>query len=238
MFVRSIVLTAGMLAVSMTSARLAAQAAPAKLDFPVGEAPQGQAPTGATTGSAPAPSTSPAPSVPSDASGASVAQPAALAAGAASAANPAAPAAVSDIPAANAAQPPSTLDTGSSTHHDLSDDPLFLPGALSIAGGSALLLASLFTGLSAHASYTSLEQQCRNNLCPSGSQGRIDNGQALAVISTVLTGVGIVAVGVGAALMIIANNHSDGAIESSPPIARLRLSPGPTPLSIGATASF
>jgi hypothetical protein len=235
MFVRSIVLTAGMLAVSMTSARLAAQAAPAKLDFPLGEAPQGEAPTGATTGSAPAPSTSPAPSAPSDASGASAAQSAALTAGAASATNPAA---VSDIPAPNAAQPTSTLDTGSSTHHDLSDDPLFLPGALSIAGGSALLLASLFTGLSAHASYTSLEQQCKNNLCPSGSQGRIDNGKALAVISTVLTGVGIVAVGVGAALMIIANNYSDGAIESSPPIARLRLSPGPTPLSIGATASF
>jgi hypothetical protein len=237
MFVRSIVLTAGVLAVSLTSARLAAQAAPAKLDFPLGEAPQGETPTGTTTGSAPAPrpSTSPAPSAPSDASGVSAAQPAALAA---PAVNAAAPAAVSDIPPPNAAEPASNLDTGTSTHHDLSDDPLFLPGALSIAGGSALLLASLFTGLSAHVSYTSLEQECKNNLCPSGSQGRIDNGKALAVISTVLTGAGIVAVGVGAALMIIANNHSAGAIESSPPIARLRLSSGPTPLSIGATASF
>jgi hypothetical protein len=231
MFVRSIVLTACVLAVSMTSARLAAQAAPAKLDFPIGEAPQGEVPNGATTGSAPppsTPSTSPAPSVPSDAPGVNAAQPAALAA---PAANPTAPAAVSDMPASN-------LDTGSSTHHDLSDDPLFLPGALSIAGGSALLLASLFTGLSAHGSYTSLEHDCKNNLCPSGSQGRIDNGKALAVVSTVLTGAGIVAIGVGAALIIIANNHSDGAIESSPPIARLRLSSGPTPLSIGATASF
>lgn len=221
MFVRLIVLTACVLAVSMTSARLAAQAAPAKLDFPVGEAPQGETPTAVTTGTAPASSSSPAASAPSDASAPNASQPSAVAT----------PAAVSDMPASN-------LDTGTSTHHDLSDDPLFLPGVLTVAGGSALLLASLFTGLSAHVSYTSLEQECKNNLCPSGTQGRIDNGKALAVISTVLTGAGIVAVGVGAALIIIANSHSDGATESSPPLARLRLSSGPTPLSIGATASF
>jgi hypothetical protein len=224
MFVRSIVLTACALAVSMTSARLAAQAAPAKLDFPVGEAPQGESPTDVTTGNAPAPAGSPA----AGAAAPNASQPSALAA----------PAAVSDMPAPQGTEPASNLASGSSTHHDLSDDPLFLPGALTVAGGSALLLASLFTGLSAHASYTSLEQDCKNNLCPSGAQGRIDNGKALAVISTVLTGAGIVAVGVGAALIIIANDHSDGAIESSPPLARLRLSSGPTPLSIGATASF
>jgi hypothetical protein len=233
MFVRSIVIATCVLGVSMTSARLAAQAAPAKLDFPLGEAPVGEVqPSGS------APSASPAQSPPSEqASGASVAAPPAAGALPA-AASPAAAAAVGDMPAPNGGEPPASLDTGASTHHDLSDDPLFLPGALSIGGGSALLLASLFTGLSAHGSYTSLEQDCKNNLCPSGLQGRIDNGKALAVVSTVLTGVGIVAIGVGAALLIIANNRSDGATESSPTSARLRLSSGPTPLSIGATASF
>jgi hypothetical protein len=230
MFVRSIVLMACWLVVPI--ARAAAQQAPAKLDFPLGAAPSGATPTQApTTPSAPNTTAQPA-SVPPASAVESAATPAASA-------QPTA--AISDNPAPAQTPPtelPSAAETQTSAHHDLSDDPLFLPGALSIGGGAAVLLASLLTGLSAHGSYTQLEHDCIDNLCPSGSQGRIDNGKALAVVSTVLTGVGIVGLGVGAVLIIIANNRSGGTSEVTAQAARLRLSPGPTPFSLAATGSF
>ena len=118
---------------------------------------------------------------------------------------------------------------------DLEDDPLFLPSALLIGGGSAVLLASLFTGLAAHSTYKQLERDCSDNICPAGSQQKIDNGQSLAVVSTVLTGVGIVAAGTGIALLIVAANRVG---EDKPAQARLRLTSGPTPFGLGASASF
>jgi hypothetical protein len=234
MFVRTIVLTACWLA--LPSAHAAAQQAPAKLDFPVGEAPTGivpgQAPAAsAAPGATAQPATAPAPSAPE-----SAAKPAPT-----SATAPQPAAALSDMTAPTVpppAEPPSTAPAPPSHYHELSDDPLFLPGALAIGGGSAVLLASLFTGLSAHGAYTQLEHDCKNDLCPSGSQGRIDNGKALAVVSTVMTGIGIVGVGVGAVLIIIANNRSGSASEVTAETAHLRLSPGPTPFSLAATASF
>jgi hypothetical protein len=229
MFVRTIVLTACWLA--LCSAHAAAQQAPAELDFPVGEAPTGivpapSPPASAAPGTPAQPASAPAPTAPeSAAKPAPSAQPAA---------------AVSDMPAPTVppAEPPNTAPTPTSSYHDLSDDPLFLPGALAVGGGSAVLLASLLTGLSAHGTYTQLERDCKNDLCPSGSQGRIDNGKALAVVSTVMTGIGIVGVGVGAVLIIIASNRSGSASEVTAEAARLRLSPGPTPFSLAATASF
>lgn len=123
--------------------------------------------------------------------------------------------------------------------HDMESDPLFVPGAVLIGTGGAALLASLFTGMGAHGIYRSLEGDCRNNICPGEDQHRIDSGKTLAVVSTVLTGVGIAAAGVGTVFMVLAATRK----EEPPPqvnfgIAQLHLTGGPSPLSIGAAGSF
>lgn len=122
-------------------------------------------------------------------------------------------------------------------HRDLEDDPLFVPAAVLIGGGSAALLASLFTGLGADSMYNSLERDCPNDICTPDRQDRIDSGKSLAVVSTVLTGVGVVAAGIGTVLMIVAATR-DG--EKPPELGNFQVSltGGPTPLGIGATARF
>jgi hypothetical protein len=57
----------------------------------------------------------------------------------------------------------------------------------------------------------------------------------MATVSTILTGVGIAAVGVSAALLIMAANRRTDTQSAT---ARVQLSAGPTPLGIGATAAF
>jgi hypothetical protein len=122
---------------------------------------------------------------------------------------------------------------------DLESDPLFVPGAVLIGTGGAALLASLFTGLGAHGIYTSLEDDCRNNVCGSDKQHRIDSGKSLAVVSTVLTGVGIAAAGVGTVLMVLAATREEKPAPTPGfRIASLRLTGGPSPLGVGAAGSF
>lgn len=120
---------------------------------------------------------------------------------------------------------------------EVEDDPLFLPSVLLIGGGSAVLLASLFTGLGAHSSYQQLERDCSDDICPAGWQQKIDDGRTLAIVSTILTGVGIVAAGTGTALLVVAATRVN---EDRPERAqsRLRLTSGPTGLGLGASASF
>jgi len=124
-------------------------------------------------------------------------------------------------------------------HHDLESDPLFVPGAVLIGSGGAALLASLFTGLGAHGIYGSLEDDCRNNVCRGDKQHSIDSGKTLAIVSTVLTGVGIAAAGVGTVLMVLAATREDKPEPTQTfRIANLRLTNGPTPLGVGAAGSF
>jgi hypothetical protein len=119
----------------------------------------------------------------------------------------------------------------------LESDPLFTPAVVLIGTGGAALLASLFTGLGAHGIYTSLERDCPNNICTGDKQQRIDSGKTLATVSTVLTGVGVAAAGVGTVLLVIAATNDD-----QPPsylgLSSLRLTSGPTPLGLGAAGSF
>jgi hypothetical protein len=120
----------------------------------------------------------------------------------------------------------------------LESDPLFTPAVVLIGSGGAALLASLFTGMGAHGIYTSLESDCKNNICSSDKEQRISSGKALAMVSTVLTGAGIVAAGLGTALLILAATNEDQPPQSNFGLAKLRLTGGPTPLGVGAAASF
>ncbi|MET0384943.1 MAG: hypothetical protein ABW321_03240 [Polyangiales bacterium] len=122
-------------------------------------------------------------------------------------------------------------------HHDIESDPLFVPGAILAGAGTVALLGSLLTGVAAHSMYGSLERECMNNVCYGNQQGRIDSGRTLAVVSTILTGVGVGAAGLGIALLIVAATRDE-----KPPslfgLARLRLTGGPSPLGLGAMGSF
>lgn len=121
----------------------------------------------------------------------------------------------------------------------LESDPMFTPAVVLIGTGGAALLASLFTGLGAHGIYTSLESDCKNNICSSDKESSISSGKALAVVSTVLTGAGIVAAGIGTTLLILASSHDDQPPpQSNFGFSSLRLTSGPTPLGVGATGSF
>lgn len=121
---------------------------------------------------------------------------------------------------------------------DIESDPLFTPAVVLIGTGSAALLASLFTGLGAHGIYTSLEDSCPNNICSGDKEHRISSGKALAIVSTVLTGVGVAAAGVGTALLILATNREDRPPQRKYGITKLQLTGGPTPLGVGASGSF
>jgi hypothetical protein len=237
MFVRSIVLLGWLISATAT-----AQAVPKRVHAPRGPVPNA-AParpgrsvpvndSGAAATAQPATSATPTP-----ASGASPAMPAPGVAPSqplnAPATTAAEQAVVDGRPIANEA--PAPLESSAPVHRKLTSDPLFLPAVIVGGAGAAVLLASLITGLAAHGIYTTLEHDCKNDLCPSSSQSKLDSGKTLAVVSTVLTGVGIGAVGVSGALLIMAANRSGKTDSES---ARLQLSPGPTPLGLGATATF
>jgi hypothetical protein len=102
--------------------------------------------------------------------------------------------------------------------------------------GGAALVASLVTGLVAHADYQSLERQCDGHECPPGAQDELDEGKTLSVLSTVLTIVGVLAAGTGGALLVL-----DAQADHAPPEPRpgqLSLGPGPTPASLRASLTF
>ncbi|MEY4582285.1 MAG: hypothetical protein RL701_6988 [Pseudomonadota bacterium] len=124
---------------------------------------------------------------------------------------------------------------------DWTNDPLFLPGAITVGAGGAALLASLLTGLGAHTMYTALEDGCPNNVCSPDQRDRIDSGRSMAVVSTVLTGIGVGAIGVGTVLLIIAGT-SEREAEPKYGLAlareRFRLTNGPGLWGVGASASF
>jgi hypothetical protein len=121
----------------------------------------------------------------------------------------------------------------------LESDPMFTPAVVLIGTGGAALLASLFTGLGAHGIYTSLESDCKNNICSSDKADSISSGKTLAVVSTVLTGAGIVAAGIGTTLLVLAATREDEPPKQSNfGFSSLRLTGGPTPLGVGAAGSF
>jgi tetratricopeptide (TPR) repeat protein len=73
-------------------------------------------------------------------------------------------------------------------------------GAAGLAGASAIIAVA--TGIAAHRTHGSLEENCPGGICPEERAGELDRGRRLAVTSTAFTFVGIGA-GVAAALLFI-----------------------------------
>jgi tetratricopeptide (TPR) repeat protein len=118
------------------------------------------------------------------------------------------------------------------------ESKLTIPAIVLMGTGGAALVASLVTGLVAHADYNSLERQCRGNICPASAKDELDEGKTLSVVSTVLTIVGVVAAGAGGALLIIGANESEEAAPMTKSAGQVSLEPGLTPLSVSGKLSF
>ena len=136
------------------------------------------------------------------------------------------------VPEASAAPPLATDATSAEAPNRFTVPAIVLMGT-----GGAALVASLVTGLVAHADYKSLERQCApNGDCPPSAEDELDSGKSLSVASTVLAIVGIVAAGTGTALLVLGANRTE---EPKPATGgQLSLAPGPTPLSAAARLSF
>lgn len=101
---------------------------------------------------------------------------------------------------------------------------------VTLSAGGALAIGALITGLVAHGTYTDLDGACPGGICPPEREGDLDSGKTMALVSTVLTGLAIVAGGIGLVLLVIGGSDDEAPATR----ARLELAPGPAPL--GATA--
>ena len=100
---------------------------------------------------------------------------------------------------------------------------------VTLSGGGALAIGALITGLLANGTYSDLEAACPGGVCPPDRASDVSAGKSMALVSTVLTGLAVVAGGVGVVLLFV-GGHDDEAPATR---ARLELGPGPAPL--GAT---
>lgn len=101
---------------------------------------------------------------------------------------------------------------------------------VTLSVGGALAIGALITGLVAHGTYADLDGACPGGICPPDRAGDIDSGTTMALVSTVLTGLAVVAGGIGLVLLVMGDSDDEAPATS----ARLELAPGPAPL--GATA--
>jgi hypothetical protein len=96
-------------------------------------------------------------------------------------------------------------------------------GWITLGGAAALAVGAAVTGIVSHGTYGDLEAACPGGVCPPDRQGDIDDGRAMAVTSTVLTGLAVVAAGVGLALVIVGGGGDDADRASA---ARVEVTPG------------
>jgi uncharacterized membrane protein len=83
----------------------------------------------------------------------------------------------------------------------------WLPGVAVGAGGLAVLVGSLGTGLGAHAIHNDLVATCPGGVCVESQRSQVDQGNALAIASDVLLGVGLAATVAGAIMLVVQSRH-------------------------------
>ena len=103
-----------------------------------------------------------------------------------------------------------TADGGASSQHGSSR--VSVPAIAMVAGGGALLVAGLATGLAANGRYTTLEDGCVQGRCQAAQQGDIDGLKRLALSTDILLSVGVVATLAGVLWLIIGggSDNEDG----------------------------
>jgi hypothetical protein len=109
--------------------------------------------------------------------------------------------------------------------------PLGVTGVALTGVGVAAGIGALVTGLSARSTHDDLERQCDGRACPAGTGDQIDEGRTMAIVSTVLTVVGIVAGGTGVTLLAVdlagAGGDDAGRGTGQAAAATLAVVPGP-----------
>jgi len=101
--------------------------------------------------------------------------------------------------------------------------------------GVALGAAAIGTGLAAHGTYNDLVDTCPGGACPPDRQSDIDSGQSLAVASTVLSVVSLVALAAGVTLLVI---DLSGDSDESQDVARVGVAAAPGQFAVSVDGSF
>jgi tetratricopeptide (TPR) repeat protein len=71
-----------------------------------------------------------------------------------------------------------------------------------VAGGGAVGIGALITGVLAASTHADLEESCEGRVCPRDRADDIDSGQTMSTVSTVLTAVAVAAAAVGVVLVV------------------------------------
>lgn len=113
-------------------------------------------------------------------------------------------------PASTPAEPAPLPETASAQ----SDSGPGLVPWIVMGGGGALIAGGVVTGIMALGKKSDLESACTDGVCPPELRSEADSGKTLALMTDILVGAGIAAVGVGAALLIFGGGDDDS--ESRP----------------------
>jgi len=135
----------------------------------------------------------------------------------------AAPAPSSVTPAQSApapVAPPAPVTTSPATPGQPSPHPSRLPAFIALGVGGLAAGGALITGIVANADYNDRKSSCS----PACTDSELSSGRAMALTSTILTGVAIVGVGVGVTLLL--TSGPDPAQTSLAPSLRLAAAPG------------
>jgi hypothetical protein len=145
-------------------------------------------------------------------------------------------AASSPGPAPTTAPAPTPAPTADSAEPAPSRVPAYI--ALSIGGAAAV--GAVLTGVLAQAEYNDAKDKC----APTCTDDDVSTGKGMALTSTVLTGVAVVGIGIGAALLFTGGGKSEGSasagsqVRATSGLPRFVIGVGPRAASAQASWSF
>jgi len=141
-------------------------------------------------------------------------------------AQPAPTAAPATAPApATTAPPPAEASTASA--------PNRIPAYIALSIGGAAAVGAVLTGVLAQSEYNDAKDSCS----PHCTDDQVSTGKGMALTSTVLTGVAVVGVGIGAALLFTGGTKTEEPHTASR-LPRFIVGVGPRAASAGASWSF
>lgn len=127
----------------------------------------------------------------------------------------AAPAAVAEpAPVASESAQPVTVADSAEDSSPSNVGPILL-----MAGGGALLVASVITGVMANGVESDLEDKCPNNLCPAevDLEGERSKGNTLIALNAITGVAGVLALGTGVVWLLMNGGNDDAA--PTPPVS-------------------
>ncbi|MEM9194287.1 MAG: hypothetical protein AAGF12_34240 [Myxococcota bacterium] len=113
------------------------------------------------------------------------------------------------------------------------NDLLWWSGIGAVSVGVIALAASIGTGVASNSVHSDLEDDCPDRVCRPENADDIDRGESLAVASTVLLGVGLVASAAGVVMMILSLGGEEEAESNA-----VHVTGGPGTVGAGVAARF